>query len=86
MEEQYEDDAQVAKEQRTPLTVEELKDMEAGLIAQITNCGTAARLGIELLAEVKRLREGIKELIVNVEGMPTGYRIPLRKALREMIE
>ena len=39
-----------------------------------------------LLAEVKRLREGIKQLIVRVEGMLTGYRKPIVKALKEMIE
>ena len=85
MEEQYEDDAQVAKEQRTPLTVEELKDMEAGLIAQITNCGTAARLGIELLAEVKRLREEVKMLwqYVDTEQM---YNDGLLTVEGEMIE
>tara|TARA_Y100001938_G_C8082690_1_gene430113 strand:+ start:550 stop:882 length:333 start_codon:yes stop_codon:yes gene_type:complete len=38
------------------------------------------------LAEVKRLREGIKQLIVRVEGMLTGYRKPIVKALKEMIE
>ena len=38
-----------------------------------------------LLEEVKRLREGIKQLIVKVEGMSTGYRKPIVKALKEMI-
>ena len=36
--------------------------------------------------EVKRLREDIKQLIVKVEGMSTGYRKPIVKALKEMIE
>ena len=40
----------------------------------------------ELLAEVKQMREGIKQLIVKVEGMSTGYRKPIVKALKEMIE
>jgi len=39
-----------------------------------------------LLAEVKRLREGIKQLTVRVEGMSTGYKKPIVKALKEMIE
>ena len=39
-----------------------------------------------LLQEVKQLREGIKQLIVKVEGMSTGYRKPIVKALKEMIE
>ena len=39
-----------------------------------------------LLEEVKRLREGIEQLIVKVEGMSTGYRKPIVKALKEMIE
>ena len=39
-----------------------------------------------LLAEVNQLREGIKQLIVKVEGMSTGYRKPIMKALKEMIE
>mgnify|MGYP003138114486 CR=1 FL=1 len=39
-----------------------------------------------LLSEVKRLREGINQLIVKVEGMSTGYRKPIVKALKEMIE
>jgi len=39
-----------------------------------------------LLAEVERLREGIKQLIVKVEGMSTGYRKPIVKVLKEMIE
>ena len=43
-------------------------------------------LATELLAEVKRLREGINQLIVKVEGMSTGYRKPIVKALKEMIE
>jgi len=37
-------------------------------------------------AEVKRLREGIKQLTVRVEGMSTGYKKPIVKALKEMIE
>jgi len=40
----------------------------------------------KLLAEVKRLRKDIKQLIVKVEGMSTGYRKPIVKALKEMIE
>tara|TARA_R100001440_G_scaffold73386_1_gene97917 strand:+ start:355 stop:606 length:252 start_codon:yes stop_codon:yes gene_type:complete len=36
--------------------------------------------------EFKRLREDIKQLIVKVEGMSTGYRKPIVKALKEMIE
>ena len=40
----------------------------------------------KLLAEVKRLSKGIKQLIVKVEGMSTGYRKPIVKALKEMIE
>ena len=39
-----------------------------------------------LLAEVIRLRESIKRLTVKVEGMSTGYRKPIVKALKEMIE
>ena len=39
-----------------------------------------------LLAEVKRLREAIEQLTVKVEGMSTGYRKPIVKALREMIK
>ncbi len=39
-----------------------------------------------LLEEVKRLREGIKQLTVRVEGMSTGYKKPIVKALKEMIE
>ena len=54
--------AQVVKEQRTPLTAEELKDMEAVLIDGI--CITASwqdredaiKVGIELLAETQHLR------------------------------
>ena len=40
---------------------------------------------IDERAEVERLREGIKQLIVKVEGMSTGYRKPIVKALKEMI-
>lgn len=40
----------------------------------------------ELIAEVERLREGIKQLIMKVEGMSTGYRKPIVKALKELIE
>ena len=39
-----------------------------------------------LLAEVKRLREAIEQLTVKVEGMSTGYRKTIVKALREMME
>ena len=51
----------VLKEQRTPLTAEELKDMEAVLIDGINSFnqpGTSAAIkaGFELLAEVKHLR------------------------------
>ena len=39
-----------------------------------------------LLAEVLRLRESIKQLTVQVEGMSTGYKKPIAKALKELIE
>jgi len=39
-----------------------------------------------LLEEVKRLREGIKQLTAKVESMSTGYRKPIVKALKELIE
>ena len=51
--------AQVVKEQRTPLTAEELKDMEAALIDGINATARhrdTAKVGLELLAEVKHLR------------------------------
>ena len=55
--------AQVVKEQRTPLTAEELKDMEAVLIDGINIAHPpspqregAIKVGFELLAEVKHLR------------------------------
>lgn len=51
--------AQVVKEQRTPLTAEELKDMEAALIDGINATArhrATAKVGLELLAEVKHLR------------------------------
>ena len=54
--------AQVVKEQRTPLTAEELKDMEAVLIDGVNIAASwqdredAIKVGIELLAEVKHLR------------------------------
>lgn len=60
--------AEVVKRQRTPLTAEELKDIEVGLIDAINTAdkfpewgesvGTyaTAKRGVELLAEVKHLR------------------------------
>jgi len=39
-----------------------------------------------LLEEVKRLREGIKQLTAKVESMSTGYRKLIVKALKELIE
>ena len=41
---------------------------------------------LNAVEEVKRLREGIKQLTVKVEGMSTGYAKPIVKALKEVIE
>ena len=51
-------------------------------------CATGALLNDAplLLEEVKRLRKAIEQLTVKVEGMSTGYRKTIVKALREMIE
>ena len=51
-------------------------------------CATDALLNDAplLLEAYKRLREGIKQLTVKVEGMSTGYAKPIVKALKEMIE
>ena len=50
--------AEVLNNQRTPLTAEELKDMEVVLIDGINGSISlnSAKVGIELLAEVKHLR------------------------------
>ena len=64
---------------------ENKEDTYIGAISK-HECVVDGSFVIELLEEVKRLREGIKQLIVKVEGMSTGYRKPIVKVLKEMIE
>ena len=79
----------VAEQKRTPLTGEELDDMEAaltdGINATTGQSWKAAKAGLELLAEVKHLRAMMATAYMWI-GRPAPYKGKVTRAYTECMK